>query len=581
MRSFVLVCLLLALALLSACQAGRSEVQEGKAALKEQRLDDAEAAFRRAIDADSKNIDAHMGLGESLLLKKDYLAAIDSFGDALGTTEHERTRSEVLKRIEYAQACAAGTCPEQAKSTAKKTGASWWEQFLPILILLGGVGLVLWRLPKVEIAHSAAFRRRRFFNWFPLGLTYAFLYMGRYNLTVAKNAFAEMKLMTNDDFGLIFGIGAITYGVAFIINGPLCDKLGGRMAMLIGTIGVVVMNVLMGLMVVVGYTDNLVLVYSILFAGNMYFQSFGAVSIVKVNASWFHVRERGVLGGIFGILISLGVYFAYDWNEIIIRNSSVEYAFFVPAAIIGLFILALIFVIRDEPAQAGFENFDVGDASSGEQGPALTVPQVFKKMLTNPIILTIAVIEFSSGFLRNSMMQWGKIYPKQTGAMQEFVFSNWGLSLCMAGILAGMFAGIISDYLFRSRRGPVSAILYAGMLVGTGVMFLVLGSPLFAWTLIFMSLCVIGVHGMLSGTASMDFGGKKNAGVAVGIIDACVYLGTGAQSFLLGGVLPDGYAAMDPDNWHNWPLVMMPFAILGLFFSLRIWNARPKGASAH
>ena len=37
-------------------------------------------------------------------------------------------------------------------------------------------------------AHSASYRRRRFLNWFPMGLTYAFLYMGRYNLTVAKNA---------------------------------------------------------------------------------------------------------------------------------------------------------------------------------------------------------------------------------------------------------------------------------------------------------------------------------------------------------------------------------------------------------
>jgi OPA family glycerol-3-phosphate transporter-like MFS transporter len=48
---------------------------------------------------------------------------------------------------------------------------------------------------------------------------------------------------------------------------------------------------------------------------NMYFQSFGAVSIVKVNAPWFHVRERGVLGGLFGILISLGLYFSYDWSR--------------------------------------------------------------------------------------------------------------------------------------------------------------------------------------------------------------------------------------------------------------------------
>ena len=45
----------------------------------------------------------------------------------------------------------------------------------------------------------------------------------------------------------------------------------------------------------------------------MYFQSFGAVSIVKVNASWFHLRERGTFGGIFGILISLGIYLAFDW----------------------------------------------------------------------------------------------------------------------------------------------------------------------------------------------------------------------------------------------------------------------------
>ena len=52
---------------------------------------------------------------------------------------------------------------------------------------------------------------------------------------------------------------------------------------------------------------------TLLFALNMYFQSFGAVSIVKVNASWFHLRERGTFGGIFGILISLGLYFAFDW----------------------------------------------------------------------------------------------------------------------------------------------------------------------------------------------------------------------------------------------------------------------------
>ena len=40
---------------------------------------------------------------------------------------------------------------------------------------------------------------------------------------------------------------------------------------------------------------------------------------------------------------------------------------------------------------------------------------------------------------------------------------------------------------------------------------------------------------MLSGTASMDFGGKKNVGI-VGIIDGFVYLGTGVTTY--GMVLP-------------------------------------------
>ena len=44
-------------------------------------------------------------------------------------------------------------------------------------------------------------------NWLPLGLTYALLYMGRYNLTVSKNAFGE--LMSKSDFGTIFFFGQI------------------------------------------------------------------------------------------------------------------------------------------------------------------------------------------------------------------------------------------------------------------------------------------------------------------------------------------------------------------------------------
>ena len=102
------------------------------------------------------------------------------------------------------------------------------KQFFPVVILLIAVWVVLSRIPKVDLGHSKAFQTRRLWNWLPLGLTYAFLYMARYNLTVSKNAFGD--LMTNADFGTIFGVGTIVYGFAFVINGPLTDKMGGRKA---------------------------------------------------------------------------------------------------------------------------------------------------------------------------------------------------------------------------------------------------------------------------------------------------------------------------------------------------------------
>jgi OPA family glycerol-3-phosphate transporter-like MFS transporter len=73
----------------------------------------------------------------------------------------------------------------------------------------------------------------------------------------------------------------------------------------------------------------------------------------------------------------------------------------------------------------------------------------------------------------------------------------------------------------------------------------------------------------------MDFGGKRNVGVAVGLIDGMVYLGTGLQAVVYGSILPSGEAAKDPANWSNWPLAMVPVAGAGLWMAAKLWNARP------
>lgn len=607
---------------------------------------------------------------------------------------------------------------------------------------------------KDEVTHSAAFRARRALNWFPLGLAYALLYMGRYNLTVAKNSLGE--LMTKEDFGLIFGAGTFTYAFAFLVNGPLVDRIGGRRGMLIGVGGAFIANVAMGFylhhVISSGNAAEapIVPVFSALYAVNMYFQSYGAVSIVKVNAHWFHVKERGGFSGIFGTMISSGIFLAFTVNGWLLDlaegwwpgSSSPSRAwivFAVPGALLALIWVVELFLLRDQPSHAGHEDFDTGDASSGEDEKPVPTVQLFKRILSNPIILTVAFIEFCTGVLRNGVMHWFPIYAKEIwvlpgehllrngswehlwligacfavalvswtiaalkrgaraylvvfGALAflvPFFQGGWGGLLMVAGIIGGNVAGWVSDLFFQSRRGPAAGGLYlflalctigmgfalarptnvveeagehSGLQAGDEILAIagvdeidgwadvrnavacweptctesrwdpetcacstsnrvrarpavaedrsipaqvrrggetielelpdpaatqsagdlrLLGArpvlPLSPWVLgvlvFLISLCVIGTHGLLSGTATMDFGGRKGAATAVGVIDGFVYLGTALQSVSLG--------YLTTEDWSYWPWFLLPFAVIGFVLCLRIWNAKPKGRGGH
>ncbi len=464
------------------------------------------------------------------------------------------------------------------------------------LCLLIVIGIYFYNNP---LQHGPWFLSRRFINWFPLGMTYAFLYMGRYNLTVAKNSFGS--LMTNQDFGLIFGAGTIVYGLSFLVNGPLVDKIGGKKGIMIAAVGASAANLAMGVvtyLVVTGRLQvKLVGIFSVLYALNMYFQSYGAVSIIKVKAHWFHVRERGVFGAIFGTLISFGVYFAFDWGQAIVNMTKAAAGapaswvhalvrrlfvpagvtvdatwtvFFIPAAILLVWVLLDLWLIKDTPEEAGFPHLDVHDASSGHMHEEYTTMDLLRKVFGNPVMLMIAGVELTSGVLRNGIMQWYTIFAhdvKQPGA--EGILANWGLLLCVFGIVGGFAGGLISDKYFQSRRGPPAALLSSFMLMMAAVMAMTLFSlPLVVGlAALLIVAAVTGVHSLMSGTAAADFGGRKATATCSGIVDGCVYLGSGVQSVCVG--------YLSGHSWRWWPIFLMPFALMGALIAWRIWHELP------
>ncbi|HVU33004.1 MAG TPA: MFS transporter [Opitutaceae bacterium] len=464
-----------------------------------------------------------------------------------------------------------------------------------LLCLLAVVGVYFWNNP---LHHGGWFLVRRFINWFPLGMSYAFLYMARYNINVSKNALGNM--ISNEAFGIIFAAGTLVYGFSFLVNGPLVDRLGGKAGILIATVGAAVANVALGLLTWAVLTNrvhvNLIWAFSLLYALNMYFQSYGAVSIIKVKAYWFHVRERGVFGAIFGTLISVGIYFAFDWGQAIADQArptasnsnwlhrliegvfgmettgidAVWAVFFIPAALLIVLAALDLWLIKDTPEEAGFASFDTHDASSGKMHVELTKGDLLRMVFTSPLMWMIAIAEFTSGIFRNGITQWYFIFAhqvKQIGA--EFYFDHWGWLLCVTGIVGGFAAGLVSDKLFQSRRGPPVAYLCAIILVAALVMAAVLySSPVVVGAMgVLIVMCAVGITSLMSGTAATDFGGRKATATCSGIVDGFAYLGSGLQSVCLGYITTW--------NWHWWPLFLAPFAVVGLFIALRIWNELP------
>ncbi|MEF3280407.1 MAG: MFS transporter [Elusimicrobiota bacterium] len=457
--------------------------------------------------------------------------------------------------------------------------------------------------------HSRSYRLRRALNWVPLGFAYAFMYMGRYNLTVSKSVLGD-EIMTKAQFGEIFAVGAWVYSLSFLITGPLTDKVGGRASMLIGTGGTILANFLMGLILYGNYYWhwNISIFYSflILYALNMHFQSYGAISIVTVKAPWFHVRERGTFSTIFGSMIAFGLYFAFDWGFAVAEASKAVRGdnpstfarvfayvfglggkgvdqnwalFFVPAIILSVLWVIMFIFLKNTPRDAGYENFDTGEDSLSQTGDRLPIRQVFIKILTHPVLLVVCFIEFCSGVLRNGVMHWYPIFASEIGFKKTFwVTQNWGLVLLLTGLAGSFLTGWCSDKFFNSRRAPMAAILYALMFVSIGIMALKLDGDLW-WAGIAtmaLSMSVTGVHGILSGTSTTDFGGAKNAGAATGIVDGMVYLGTGFQSIVIGHITPVGEIAKNPANWNMWPIFLIPFTIIGFILSMKIWNALPS-----
>ena len=262
-------------------------------------------------------------------------------------------------------------------------------------------------------AYPPGFSFRRNLNWIIIGLTYASFYMCRYNFRFAAPGLELEYGFSHTDITDMLSAWSIAYGTGQLVNGLLTDRIGGKIAMLIGAFGTIVVNLVFGFASFSGTFSTFALIWLM----NGWFQSFGAPSMVKINAAWFNPHERGTFAGIFGLMIQCGQ-IAINWlGPIILGGLTLftwtiakgdwHWLFRIPPIFVAVMAVLYALIPKESPEAAGYPGVVSDGAADAENSTRASLKESFTTIFTHPLVWFYALAYGCTGAVRNSSDQLG------------------------------------------------------------------------------------------------------------------------------------------------------------------------------
>ena len=422
--------------------------------------------------------------------------------------------------------------------------------------------------------YPRGFRARRGLNWGLIGLLYASYYMCRYNFRFATPGLVEEFGFTTFQITGMLSAWSIAYGTGQLVNGLLTDRIGGKVAMLIGAVGTIAINLIFGFASFAGTFTT----FAAIWLMNGYVQSFGAPGMIKMNAAWFRRTERGTFAGIFGFMIQMGQFAINNLAPVILAGFTVgvwvvakgdwHYLFRIPPIIVAVAAVLLAFFVKNTPEEAGFEG--VVEEKTEDSGARTSIRESFITIFTHPLIWFYAIAYACTGAVRNSSDQLMILYfvdQLKLDMSNKPAAVLWTVNLMpLVAVLGSLSAGMISDKLFKGRRSPVAMTLYFVECVVIMIAAVVIAAGFVGPTpmgvfigcifLVLVSLTANSTHAIVGTAAPMDIGGRKMAGFASGVIDSFQYYGTAIALPFTGWMI-------DCHGWGVWYPIMASFGAIG------------------
>lgn len=426
--------------------------------------------------------------------------------------------------------------------------------------------------------HPPGFRARRGLNWFTVGLLYSMYYMCRYNFRFAGPGMRAEFGWDPQQIADLAGWFSLAYGTGQLINGLFSDRIGGRTTMLIGAIGSIFVNLIIGFS---PWTSSFV-AFATMWMINGYIQACGAPGMVKTNAAWFNRDERGVFAGIFGFMIQSGqtmisllapvILNGFTFLALVVGPGQWRMLFCIPPIGVALVAIGFYFISSPSPDEAGYEKA-IHDDVDNSAGTTVPILESFKFIFLNPLVWFYAVAYACTGAVRHASDQLAPLYFEDVLGfnmktnLPEIAVGTLAL-IPMVAVAGSVVSGWISDRFFHGHRYPVAMFLYfmESVVIATAATVMALhligpthvGILLGCLFLVLIAITANSTHSIVGAAAPMDIGGKKMAGFAAGVIDSFQYYGAAIGLFITGRML-----TVSDGNYTYWFGIMTCFAFFG------------------
>jgi sugar phosphate permease len=362
-------------------------------------------------------------------------------------------------------------------------------------------------------------------------LGYMGVYLCRKNLSVAvpmiQTAFGVSKARTGD----IISYSAAAYAVGKFIFGPVIDKFGGRLCLLLVMAGVAVFG---GLGAFASSIPMLALCYS----ANRFCGSAGWGAIMKQTPGWFPRRHLAlavaflslsfVFGGVVSLVLAgqIAAWSGDNWRMVMGLPS-----------LVLLVLLAIMWRILpcDRPSALPAQS---ASASAGFHFSYLV------RLVKLPQLWFVCGMAFALYIMRETFNDWTVDFFKTEGgaAMTNQVAAMLSTPFDAAGAVGIILLGWVFDRLTGRRR---TLVLFGTLAL---LALLVYGLPSFYRMGLWQVETVIGLIGFLSygpysllaGVLAVEIGGRNGIGTVAGLVDSSGYLATIFAGHYFGKLLDLG-----------------------------------------